>query len=154
MFASTALPSGRLQPGGFERLARVVVVVEPDDLVVAQLVQNRVAALDLGATPTSFGPHAEDGDDAIARVDELLGLKRPLRPGGAPLLEPAGNAFTTAVLAALRDVVVMDLDLFIDRVQIRLARADALESASDELDVALRHRLCSLPHPAILTAGA
>jgi hypothetical protein len=84
--------------------------------------------------PSAF--HADDSDDAIARVDELLRLDAPLSPGGSPFLKPAPEGLMSPILALVRRVVVEDLDLLVKSGPVRLARRlEVLDHPLDYLHV-------------------
>src|SRR5436305_1015761 len=105
-----------------------------------------VARLDLDAAASSLCLHANEDDNRVAGVNELLRLDAPCSPRGSPLLKPACHACMSAINTLVRGVVVIDLDILVKHLPLRLARRDeAGEASLDKFYVLLRHRLLCQP---------
>ena len=112
-----ALP---LQSGGVERLVSAAVIVQPYALAGAQCPYSAIDSLYIHATSAALGIHAEDGDDLLSGVDVVLGIPAPALPTPLPVGLPGEHAVQAAVLTRVGDVVVVDLDRWIDGQQRRL----------------------------------
>src|SRR4051812_29247837 len=147
--SALAGPSSRWllrQPHGFEGLRLVVVVVDPRDLAVSESGDDGVLALDANATSAPSGPHNDERNDLIARVNEALKLHRVALEGRAPVRQPLGVPGEAVIGARIRDVVVVDLNLTVDDIPKRpTGPVEMVMESAGDFDVLLRHRPRSIP---------
>src|SRR4051794_13770221 len=134
------------QPHGFEGLRLVVVVVDPRDLAVSESGDDGVLALDANATSAPSGPHNDERNDLIARVNEALKLHRVALEGLAPVRQPLGVPGEAVIGARILDVVVVDLNLTVDDIPKRpTGPVEMVMESAGDFDVLLRHRPRSIP---------
>src|SRR5512132_705527 len=135
------------QPGCFEGLLSAAVIVESHALAVLQRPHRTIDTFDIDATLASPGMNAENGDDALTSLDELLRIPTPAFPAALPVGLPTKQSFQPPVLTRLRYVVVVDLNLRVEsfKGRFQVAAYVRVVGTAHDLHVLLRHRL--LPQP-------
>jgi hypothetical protein len=103
------------QPHGFEGLGLAPVVIEANALAVSHGPNRAVDAFDIHTAPAPSGVDPEDRDNTITSIDELLWLPAPVFPRGFPILAPPRKPRISPVIARVRDVVVVEDDLIVNR---------------------------------------
>src|SRR5512132_3704370 len=130
------------QPGCFEGLLSAAVIVESHAPAFSQRPHRTIDTFDIDATLASPGMNAENGDDALTSLDELLRIPTPAFPAALPVGLPTKQSFQPPVLTRLRYVVVVDLDLRVEsfKGRFQVAAYVRVVGTAHDLHVLLRHR--------------